>query len=561
VLDTDIIHNKCIILYFRYVSLLRQRSTTTTTPEDRSIETTAKDNSEESRENKNTKVSHEAITTETSIISTTLFNTEPFTEITTTTINVPISTATKNSESTTILTSITEKTVDTLSTTKASIPIAKNISYTPSTTKFPTSTITNVITSIYEAATERQRVRVKNISNFLLEHKKTEPVTQSVAYTPIPLTTISTTTIENIIAVEEPTPKSILRGRFGGQAHFRPTLRKPIGTSEKSITTTEKINDTTTERIYETITEKKLRLNKYTNRFVKPAFNNTETTSTTGKRFIRTTTENALESSSKQFSRFKSTTSSDADNNSSLTRRNFSRFRPSTSEPLLTSSSELQKSRFFRSRKPISSTSTSTTTTKVTTIKELLSSEENSDTDRYETTTYTPTTVNFPTTNFEETSMKDGEFKITTVDSFEPIKYSTNKITSSIQPTTSTISKTYRGTMRANNASKDSVNERSRSLSSGRQNSRFLKDEQKILYIRVLPSPDGRSHNEFTSGPVKNASRINRGRIRALDSLELNNLTDGLTHKDSSGQNELFRGSETNFRVRQSTTTESTEEV
>lgn len=559
---------------------MRQRSTTTITPEDRSIETTTKDNYEESRENKYTKVSYEAFTTEASVISTTLFNTEPFTEITTTTINVPIPTATKSGESTKILTSNTEKNIDILSTTKASMPIVRNISSTPSTTKAPTSTITNVITSIYEAATERQRVRVKNISNFLLEHKKTEPVTQSIAHTaPTPLKTISSTTVENVIAVEESTPKSIFRGRFGGQTHYRPILRKPIGTLEKNVTTTDKVNETTTERISETSTEKKSRLNKYTNRFVKTPAINVNNTENTSKRFVRTTTEKALESSSKQFNRYKSTintTSSDTENNdnSSLTRRHFSRFRPITSETPLTSSTELQKSRFFRSRKLISSTSTSTTATEVTTTKEQLSSVVNADTVRYEPTTHTPSTSRFSTTGFEATSMDDEEFQTTTVDGFEPTKYSANEIITTVPPvvTTRKTAKAHRGAVvrggnnnNNNNAfNKDGVNENSRQQpSSGRQNSRFLKDEQKILYIRVLPPPDGRSHNEFASSAVKNVSRrINRGRIRAFDSLELDNLSGGsaAANRDRPN-NELFRGSETNFRVRQTTAAESTEEV
>lgn len=543
------------MLHFRYVSLLRQRSTTTTViPEDRSIGTTTKDNFEEPRENKNTKVSYEAFTTESSIISTELFNTEPFTEIITTTINFPTSTGAKDSETT----SFTEKNNDTISTTKTPISVTNSISNIISTTKAPTSTITNVITSIYEAATERQRVRVKNIQNFLLEHKKTEPVIQTIAPPTMPLTTVSSTTLENIISNEEPTQKSLLRGRFGGQLHIRPTLRKPIGASDKNVTTTENINETTTEKIVETTTEKKNRLNKYINRFIRPASNSTENTSIAGKRFIRTTTENTIESSSKQLNRFRQTTSSDADNSTPLTRRSFSRFRTSTtSETPLISSTELQKSRFFRSRKPISSTTTSTSTTEVITMKEILNPEENVDNVQYETTTNAPTTINFPSTNYEETSMNDEELKTTTIESFEPTKYTTSEITT-IQPTTNKISKTFRGAVRANNAFEDGIEEKTRSPSSARHNSRFLKNEQKILFIRVLPSPDGRSQNEFMSTPVKNATR-NRGRVRAFDSLGLNTLNDGLTNNDR--PNELFRGSETNFRVRQSTTTESMEEV
>lgn len=545
---------------------MRQRSTTTSsTLEDRSIETTTKDNFEESRENKNTKVSYEAFTTESSIISTDLFNTEPFIEMITTTINVPISTGVKDSEATKIVTAFTEKNNDTIITTKTPISVTRDFSNII-TTKAPTSTITNVVTSIYEAATERQRVRVKNIQNFLLEHKKTEPVTQSIVPTITPLTTISSATMENKITIEEPTQKSFLRGRFGGQIQFRPSLRKPIGTSDKSATitekinetTTEKINETTTENIVDTTTEKKNRLNKYINRFIRPTSNSTENTSTTNKRFIKTTTENTVESSSRQFNRFRTTTSSNADNNTLFTRRSFSRFRTiTTSETPLINSTEFQKSRFFRSRKPILSTTTSTTTTEVPTMKDLLNSEENVENIQYETTTYTPTIINFPTTNFEETSMNDEEIKTTTIEIFEPIKSSTTEIITK-QPITKTNTKIFRGSIRANNVFEDSINEKTRSPSSGRHNSRFLKNEQKVLFIRILPSQEGRSQNEFTSTPVKNVTR-NRGRIRAFDSLELNTLTDGLTKNDR--PNELFKGSETNFRVRQSTTTETTEEV
>lgn len=549
------------MLYYRYVSLLRQRSTTTTSaPDERSFETTTRDNSEEPKENKSNKVSDEVFTTEPSIISTILFNTEPFTEIITSTTNDPKFTVAKSSETANTLTPIS----DALSTTGISIVIAETVNDTISTTKAPTSTITNVITSIYEAATERQRVRVKNIQNFLLEHKKTESVTQPFAHATTPsTTTLSTTstTMENVISAEEPTQKSILKGRFGGPAHIRPTLRKPIGTSEKS-STTDNLAETTTEKKLETTTEKKFRLNKYANRFTKPTSNSessTESTSTTGKRFVRPTTESALGSSTRQPNRFRLTTSRGTTENSSpLSRRSFSRFRSTTtSEAPLTSSTELQKSRFFRGRKlnsPISTTTTTTSTTEVITTKELLSSEENGNNFRYETTTYTPSTVNFPSTNYEEPSTIDDEFKTTTIDGFEPVKYSTNEVTT-IQPT---INKSFRGSIRANNAFEDSANDKpSRSPSSSRQNSRFLKDEQRIVYIRVMPSPDGRSQNEFTSQPVKNVTR-NRGSIRAFDSLELNTLSDGLTEERP---NELFSGSETNFRVRQSTTAEPTEEV
>lgn len=540
------------MLYFRYVSLLRQRSTTTTiVPDERSFETTTKDNFEEQKENISTKVSDEVFTTQPSIISTILFNTEPFTEIITSTTNDPKFTVAKSSETANTII----PTSDTLSTTEGPIFVAETVNDTISTTKAPTSTVTNVITSIYEAATERQRVRVKNIQNFLLEHKKTEPVTQSFARMTTASTTTLSTTMENVITAEEPTQKSILKGRFGGQAHFRPTLRKPIGTSEKSLTT-DNIVETTTEKRVEATTEKKNRLNKYVNRFSRPTYNtesNTESISTTGKRFFRPTTESALGSSTRQPNRFRLTTSSGAtENTSPLSRRNFSRFRSTTSEAPLTSSTELQKSRFFRGRKLNSPTSTSTTTTEVITTKELLSSEENGNSFSYETTTYTPSTVSFPSTNYEETSTVDEDFKITTVDSFEPVKYSTNEITT-IQ---STINKSFRGSIP--NAFEDSVNDKPlRSPSSSRQNSRFLKDEKRIVYIRVIPSPDGRSQNELTSHPVKNITR-NRGSIKAFDSLELNTLSDGLTEERP---NELFRGSETNFRVRQSTTTESTEEV
>lgn len=527
---------------------------------------------EEPKENINPKVSNEVFTTESIIISTTLLNTEPFTEIITT--SIPTSAAVKNSETTTILIPITEqindnksvtnipisisKTINnTLSTIKTPVSTTKNIINTINSTRAPTSTITNVITSIYEAATERQKVRVKNIQNFLLEHKKTEPVTHPITWT-TPLTTIPSTTIENVISVEEPTQKSILKGRFGGQAQFRPTLKKSALPPEIKVTT-EKLIETTTNKNVDTTTEKKFRLNKYVSRFSRPTHYNKENTSTTDEIFTRTTTtESILESSTRQFNRFKLTTSSNTNNNTSLPRRSFSRFSSSTSETPSTSSiTEIQKSRYFRSRKPILSTSTptSTITTEVTTNKEVLNSEENSDTINYETTTYIPTTINFPTINYEETSYDD-ESKITTTKSFETTKYVTNKATT-IQPTTINMARTFRGSIRARNASEDSTNEKSRSSSRGRENSRFLKNEQKILYIRVLPSPDGRTQNEFTTNPVKNITR-NRGRIKAFDSLELNTLNDGLTNDDR--PHELFRGSETKFRVQQSIN-ESTEEV
>lgn len=535
---------------------MRQRSTTTPIPEEKSFELTTKDISEEPREVKSTKVSDETLMTESNIISTIFSNTEPFTEMFTTTVNVPMSTAATvedyvNTEN--VVTSFTENKIDNISATKAVSSVTQDISDTIGTTKAPTSTVTNVITSIYEAATERQRVRVKNIQNFLLEHKKTELVTKSAVGTATPLLATSPTTIENNIAVEEPTQKSILKGRLG-QTHFRPTLRKPIGTSEKSIST-EKIIETTTEKKAESTTEKKFRLNRYTNRFSRPFVSSTESTSTTGKRSFRPITENTLDASTRQFNRFRLTTTTNSDING---RRGFSRFRQSTSEEPLASSTELQKSRYFRSRRPIFSSSTSTTTTtEMTTLRETLNFEENVDNARYETTTYPPTTINFPTTAnvFEETYINDEEFKTTTVDSFEPTKFSFNEITTSA-PTTVKSPQIFRGSVRANDVVE--YNSRSRLPSSGRQNSRFLKDEQKILFIRVMPSPDGRSLNEFTSHPVKNVTR-NRGRIRAFDSLELNTLASGLTNEDR--PNELFRGSETKFRVQQSTNIDSTEEV
>jgi len=548
------------MIYFRYVSLLRQRSTTTTTtPDDRLIETYTKDNFEEPRENKNTKVSHMTLTTESSIISTILFNTEPFTETIATTVNVPTFTTAKNSETSKIITLITEKMSDTPNTTKAPVSIDKNINNSISTTKAPTSTVTNVVTSIYEAATERQRVRVKNIQNFLLEHKKTEPVTQSVTQTTTPLTTTLSTTMENIATVEEPTQKSILKGRFGGPVHFRPILRKLIGIPDNNGTTTEKVIETTTEKIVETTTEKKNRLNKYTNRFIRPASNfSTENISTTSKIFVTSTTEGTSESSTRPINRFRQTTSSATENQLPLTRKFIARYRQRTTELSVinnTEVQEVQRSRFFRSRRPISST----TTTTEEIITELLNVEENADNVRYETTPYTPTTTHVvPTTNVEEMSTNDEEIKITTIDSFEPVKYSTTEMTTIIQPITNKITRSFRGSVRANDGFQDSKIDKPRSPSLGRQNSRFLKEEQKILFIRVMPSPDGRSQNEFTSNPVKNITR-NRGRVRAYDSLELNTLTDELTNDDR--PNELFRGSETKFRPTTSTTTESTEEV
>lgn len=578
------------MLSFRYVSLLRQRSSTTTsatTPDDRPDETTMNVNFEEPRE-KTTKVSDEVITTESSIINTDSFNTEPFTDITTKTVN-----ADKSSEATQMLTSITEKMSETTSTARIrTSSVAKNNGENMSTTNAPTSTITNVITSIYEAATERTRVRVKNIENFLLEHKKNEPATRSTTPAGTASATVSSMTMENMI--EEPTQKSILKGRFRGQVQFRPTLRKPIGLFEKSATTTtttEKTIETTTDRRKDEppSTEKKGRLIKYVNRFSRPAANdNTESTSTTGKRFGRPTTESTLESSTRQFNRFRSTTSASStdstDNGSTLARRSYSRVRPAatttTTELPLTSSTELQKSRFFRSRRPVASSSTSTTTAAAaessTPVKELLKTEENAENVRYETTTFVvPTTTFYPTTIVEETSTNDDEFRVTmmTVDGgFESVKNAGNEVTTTEQqPTTTTtdktIGKTFRGSVRANNNAvpDDNVGDKSsRSPSSARQNSRFLKDEQKLFFIRILPSPDGRSQNEFTSPVVKNVTR-NRGRVRAFDSLELSTLSpDGLTGNERS--KELFRGSETNFRVRQSTTTtnpptESSEEV
>lgn len=544
---------------FRYVSLLRQRSTTTTTtPDDRLFETTTKDNIEEPRVNKNTKVSDMALSTESILISTILFNTEPFTETITTTVNVPTIITAKSSETSKMPTSITEEMSDMTRTTKIPASIDNNIDdtmSTMSTTKAPTSTITNVITSIYEAATERQRVRVKNIQNFLLEHKKTEPVTQSITPTTTPLSTTLSTTMENMAPIEEPTQKSILKGRFGGPVQFRPTLRKFIGTPEKNGTTTEKIIETTTEKIVESSTEKKNRLNKYINRFIRPANNySTESTSTTSKIFVTSTTESTSELSTRQVNRFRQTTSSTTDYQPLSTRKFISRYRQRTTESPVVNNTDVQRSRFFRSRKPISST---TTTTEETTITELLDVEENADNVRYETTTYAPITMNVPTTNVDENLTNDEESKITTIDSFEPTKFSTTE-TTTIQPITKKITKYFRGSVRANSESQDGIISNPRSPSLGRQNSRFLKNEQKILFIKVMPSPDGRSLNEFTTNPIKNVTR-NRGKIRAYDSLELNTLTDELANRDR--PNELFRGSETKFRPTTSTTTESTEEV
>lgn len=676
--------------------MLRQRSTTTTsnTPEDIPIETTTKYNVEEPRENKNTKVSDAVFSTEFSVISTTLFNTVPFVEMITTTMDVPTSTSEKSIEGTTFSVSTTEKFTestklptstiieknnDILSTTKIPTPIVEDNDV--SSTKTPTSTITNVVTSIYEAATERQRVRVKNIQNFLLEHKKSEPIPQSILHTTIPLTTTSTTTIENVVAVEETTQKSILKGRFGGQVQFRPTLRKLIGTSERSVAS-DKINDAITEKTVETTTEqnvdsttkKQFRLNKYVNRFVRPVNNSIENTSTISSRFIRPTTENSLESSTRQFNRFrlttesspesntrqfnrfrtttstetvigstqepstrqvnrfrsttssnfvtgstlepstrqfnrlrvtnisdiatkstlepssrqfnrvrsttiidtanestvdsstrqldisKSTIDSDIDNTASLTRRSFSRFRPSSSEAPLINHTDVFKARYLRSRRPVSSSSTSTTTTEVVKTRASLDSEENADSFRLEITTNIPTTFNFPSTNYEETSMNDEGLKTTVVENVEPTKYTTDEITT-IRPIPNKVVKILRGSVRANNSFEDGASEKPRSPSLGRQNSRFLKDEQKKVLIRVSPLPNGRSQNELTSSVVKvKQVNRNRGRIRAFDSLELNTLADGLTNDDR--PNELFRGSETKFRVQQSiTTTESTEEV
>lgn len=555
------------MLRIRYVSLLRQRSTTTTTaPEDRSIETTTRDTFEEPRENKYTKVSDEAFTTESSIFTTTLFNVEPLTEIITTTINTLD--VTKSSETTKMSTPVTENISDAISTATIPTPVYKDVNDTISTTRGPTSTITNVITSIYEAATERQRVRVKNIQNFLLEHKKSQPVTQQsvTRTTAILSTTFPSTTIENVIVTQKPIQKLIIKGRFGAgnQVQFRPTLRRPIVTTEKIVTTTEKSTETTTEKKVEPTTEKRFRLNKYVNRFIRPAVNDsTENTSTTGKRYVQPNTENPLETSSRSFNRIRTTTSSDTDSSSPLTRRSFSRFRSSTTEtptptPASLNSTDIQKSRFFRSRRPIASTSTTTTsTTEATTIRELLNSEENADNVRFETTTYSPTTVNFPSTDYEEMATNNEEFKITKIDSFEPTKYIASETTTMQPITTSKNAKPSRGSIRASNAFERNVEDTSRSPFSGRQNSRFLKDEQKVLYIRVLPSPNGRSQNEFTSNHVKNVTR-NRGRIRAFDSLELNNLNDGLTNDGDRPNNEVFSGSETKFRVQQSTSTTTT---
>lgn len=580
------------MLYFRYVSLLRQRSTTTTstTLEDAPAETTTvRESSEEPKTTKFTKVSDETFITESTVTSTTLPSTEPFTEIITTTVNVPAFTVAKNSEPTQTLTTIAEKPNVTLNTetvpmtvatiknntppgtTEIPILFTKNTSDGSSATKAPTSTITNVITSVYEGATERQRVRVKNIQNFLLEHKKTEPVTQPISHA----TTTSSTTVENMIAVEEPTQKSILKGRFGGPVHFRPTLRKTIGVLEKT-TTTEKTSDTTTERQEDTTTEKKFRPNKYVNRFARPVNNNTENTSTAGRRFVRTSTESTLESSTRQFNRFRPTTSSDVDNSALLTRRSFSRFRstsPSAETPSTTTSSgsaEVQKSRFFRSRRPVPSAPTPTTA--ATTDREPLKSEENVNNVRYEKVTRTPpTTTGFPSTGFpstglpstgfEEFSTNDDEFRVTTIDGFEPTKYGAGETTTAaVRPTTFKISKPPRGSVRTNGAPEDGKS------SSGRHNSRFLKDEEKILFIRVLPSSpaDGRSRNELAPRVAKNVTR-SRGKIRAFDSLELVTVNDGLTDDDDR-PTELFRGSETKFRARlpataNATTTSSTTAV
>lgn len=503
------------------------------------IETKTRDTAEEPKEKKTNKVSNGVSTTEPNIISTNLSDYEPLiTEIITTTINVPTNAILKSSETTPIsTTTVSEQKSDTTSTTIAQTLNVQNDSYTPGATKIPTSTITNVVTSVYEAATERQRVRVKNIQNFLLEHKKTEPVTQlSIAQ----VTTTSPVTIKNMIATEEPTQKSILKGRFGGPAHIRPTLRKPSGTSEK-------IPETTTEEKIVTTTEKLLRSYSYVNRFIRPAKNSTERAivSTTSRRFIRPTTESASELNTRQFNRFRSTTTKATnyeDTSAPFTRRNSSRFKSSTINIPSTTVTEIPKSRFFRNRRPVSSTST---TTEMTSEKELLNLEENAEHVRYEMIAYAPTTSELPpVTNFEGTS--EGEVQITTFDSFEPTKYDSNE-TTTIQP--SSTSKVFRGSVRANSLlTEDDPSKKSRT--SGRHNSRFLKDEQKILFIRILPPPDGSRQSDFTSPTARNVTR-NRGKIRAFDSLELNTLNDGLTDNDR--PNDLFRGSETKFRIRPST--------
>ncbi|XP_050522808.1 serine-rich adhesin for platelets isoform X2 [Daktulosphaira vitifoliae] len=529
----------------KYVSLLRQRSTTTPSKhEERVIEvTTIKEEDDEIRDIITTpKVSEETITNEPILTSTKL-------PITTLDAEIDISTVNYS----TTISNISE----TIFTTQAPIPTTMepiSLETTIASTT-STSTITNVITSIYEAATERQRVRIKNIPNFLSEHKKSE-----LDKFTIEMNKISTTTpkvIENNLMMEESTQKSILKGRFRSQTHPRPTLRKP---------TEPTIKITTTEKVIDTVTEKKSRLNKYTNRFFRPSQNNTEESTTTPKRFIRPTTETYSSNITKQYGRFRSNTVNNLSTSTPSIRRGGSRFRSSTTEaPTSSNTVEVKKSRFFRSRKPTTegSTTTYTTESKIINDGELLNTGENVDRVRYDSSTYDQTTYRFTSRtekNFEHFSSEKNEFRETTINDYESYKTNPDDITTLLPSTTNKMYKIVsRGSVKADDTVKYDIEEKPRRTSSGRQNSRFLKDEQKVFFIKIKPTVDGRSQNEFISEATKNVTR-NRGRVRAFDSLELYTLSDGLTNKNR--QQELFKGSETKFTARQlSVTNNSTEEI
>lgn len=531
----------CGARFCRYVSLLRQRSTTTTsttsvvTDDDgpRPAATTKSrddDSSEGPKENRFTKVSDDEVsTTGSSVVSPAATSADArrpssFTTVTVMATGDPAS-STAAGAVMTVTTTATDEAATVAGTTIGTGRPAVTASWTTEA-----STVTDVITSVYEAATERQRVRVKNIEHFLVERKKAEPVAAEAAVT----------TAENAIAVEEQptTQKSILKGRFGGSA-VHPRLgppRKPVPsrTTETTAAVTTAAERTTTP---DTGTgEKKFRSNRYVNkrRYVRPVKNGTDTIPANAIAAGKPSSTVATAETSPPYNRFRSTTIATGtgdDGGPPLTgRRSYSRLRSSTvantsPSPSPTADPVVHKSRLFKSRRPIATT-------------------ENGNV-RRETTTYGPAVTtafaaDFPTTSVAEETMTTNDDE----DRLKTVPTTTTEKPTTTMTTTTTI--TQQPTTTADGKSR---------TTSGRHNSRFLKSEQKILYIRILPSADGsRSpNNDFgVANKTTVAVTRNRGRIRAYDSLELNTLNDGLGDDDDRRSTELFRGSETKFRLRQS---------
>lgn len=520
----------CGVRICRYVSLLRQRSTTTTStrvtdddgPRPAATTTSRNDDgsSEGPKENRFTKVSDDEVsTTGSSVVSPAAPADDRRPSFITVTAAGDPASSTAAGTAMTITGHVTDDAAAVAGTT---IGTGRPAVTAGGTTEAPTvtSTVIDVITSVYEAATERRRVRVKNVEQFLVERKKAEPAAAGAAVM----------TAENANAVEEQstTQKSILKGRFGGPT-VHPRLgppRKPVPsrTTETPAAVTTAAERTTTP---DTGTgEKKFRLNRYVNRkHVRPVNNGTDTVPANAIAAAaagKSSTVAAAETSP-PYNRFRSTTIATGtvdDGAPPLTaRRSFSRFRSSTAantSPSPTAGPVVHKSRLFKSRRP----STVSTAVAATVTEPVNFRRETT----YGPTVTTTIAADFPTTNVAEETM-------TTDDDDDRFK--------TVPTTTEQPSTTDDGKSRT---------------TSGRHNSRFLKNEQKILYIRILPSADGsRSPNDDFGVANKNATVTrNRGRIRAYDSLELNTLNDGWADDDDRRPNELFRGSETKFRLQQS---------